>query len=196
MEPSGLTRTHIASLPLSSRLVSFHIHHPVYPQFLRDDLVQRTFRDCLRVVRASTVPDASYVVSGDDLDEAAGLYVADFNKLVVGEEDVGWMSRDPFCCGFSLDCAHMTTWASVFVDIQPELCESCQFIPLQRPPAKTHHRNRAGTRLCSTRAYHGPTRLTPPCKPLRPRVFLLRDSNTLIKASYFHTKRQLTLRDP
>ena len=81
------------------------------------------------MIRTSPVPDASYVVSRNDLDEAAGLYVADFNESAVEEEDVGWVPGDPFCCAFPFDCACTTAWVSVFVDIQPEFCESCQFIP-------------------------------------------------------------------
>jgi hypothetical protein len=136
--------------PSPARLSSFHIHHPMYPRFLRNDLIPRTFRDGLRVVRASAVPDASHVVSGDYLDEATGLYVADFDESAVEEEDVGWVPGDPLCCPFPLDCAYPTTWVSVFVDIQPELCESYQLVPLRCLPVKTHHRNRVRTRLCLT----------------------------------------------
>ena len=42
----------------------------------------------MRVVRASAVPGVSYIVPGDDLNETAGLYVADFNEPAVEEEDV------------------------------------------------------------------------------------------------------------
>jgi len=135
--------------PSPPRLGNSHVHHPVYPRFLRNDLVPRTFRDGLRVARASAVPDASYIVSGDDLDEAAGLHVADFNESAVEEEDVGWVPCGSLCCAFPLYCAY-TTWVSMFVDIQPELCESYQFIPLRRLPVKTYRCNRAGTRLRST----------------------------------------------
>jgi len=99
----------------------FHIHHPMYPGFLRDNLVPGTFRDCLRMVRASAVPDASHFVSGDDLNEAAGLYVTDFDESAVEEENVGCMPGDPLCCAFPLDCTYTTAWISVFVDVQPEL---------------------------------------------------------------------------
>ena len=82
----------------------------------------------MRVIRASTIPDTSYVVSGDDLDEAARLYVADFNESAVEEKDVRWVPGDPLCCSFPLDCGYTTTRVSVFVDIQPKFCEGCQFI--------------------------------------------------------------------
>ena len=55
----------------------------MYPRFLRNDLVPRAFRDGLRMIRASAIPDASHVVSRNDLNEAAGLYVADFDESAV-----------------------------------------------------------------------------------------------------------------
>jgi hypothetical protein len=110
--------------PSPARLSDFYVHHPVHPGFLRDDLVTRVFRGVLRRVRASAVPGTSHVVSGDDLDEAASLYVPDLDKSAVEEEDIWWMPGDPFCCAFPLYCAD-TTWVSVFIDVQPELCVNC-----------------------------------------------------------------------
>jgi len=107
----------LSRYPSLPGLRSLHIHHPVYPRFLRNDLIPRTFRDGLGMVCASAIPYTSYVVSGDDLDEAAGLYVTDFNESGVEEEDVWWMPCDPLCCAFPFDCAYTTTWVSVFVDI-------------------------------------------------------------------------------
>ena len=103
-----------------ARLRGFRVHHPVYPGFLRDDFIPRTFRDGLRVIRASAVPDTSHVVSGDDLDETACLNVSDLDESAVEEEDVGWVPGDSLCCAFPLDCAYATARISVFVDIQSE----------------------------------------------------------------------------
>jgi hypothetical protein len=97
----------------------------MHPGFLRDDLVTRAFRDVLSVVRASAVPGTSHVVSGDDLDEAASLYVPDLDKSAVEEEDVWWMPGDPLCCAFPLYRTDTTTWVSVFIDVQSELCVNC-----------------------------------------------------------------------
>ena len=82
------------------------------------------------MTRASAIPDASHVVSGDDLDEAASLYVADFDELTVEKEDVWWMPGHPFCRSFPLDCAYATAWVSMFVDIQPKLCGNCELVSL------------------------------------------------------------------
>jgi len=89
----------------------------MYSGFLGNNFVPRAFRDGLRVIRASAVPDASHVVSGDDLDEAAGLYVANLDESAVEEEDVGWMPGNPLCCAFPLDCAYATAWVTMFVDV-------------------------------------------------------------------------------
>jgi len=61
------------------------------------------------MVCASAIPDTLYVISGDDLDEVAGLYVTDFNESGVKEEDVWWMTCDPLCFAFPFDCAYTTT---------------------------------------------------------------------------------------
>ena len=82
------------------------------------------------MVRASAVPDASHVVPGDDLDKTAGLNVADFDESTVEEQDVGRMPGNPLRCAFPFDCTHTTTWVSVFVDIQPELCGHDQIVTL------------------------------------------------------------------
>jgi hypothetical protein len=105
-----------------ARLGRFHIHHRMYPRFLRNDLIARAFRDGLRLVRASAVPDASHLIPGDHLDQSAGLYVANFNESAIEEQDVGWVPGNSFCRSFPLDCTHTTAWISVFVDIQPEFC--------------------------------------------------------------------------
>jgi len=135
--------------PSQAGLRSFHIHDPVYPGFLGKDFVPRTFRDGLRVIRASPVPGASHVISGDGLHEAAGLYVADLNESAVEEEDVGWMPGNPLCSAFPLDRTSMGR-VCVFVDIQPKLCENYEHVPLGGDIPRTYRHNRAGTLLRST----------------------------------------------
>ena len=100
---------------------SFRVHHPVYPGFLRNDLVAQAVRNGLGLIRASAVPDASHVVSGDDLNETTGLDMSDLNESAVEKEDVRWVPGDPFRCALPLDCANASAWVSVFVYVQPEL---------------------------------------------------------------------------
>ena len=76
----------------------------------------------MRVIRASAVPDASHFVPGDDLDEAAGFYVANLNEPAIEEENVWWVPGNSFRRSFPLDRTHTATRVSVFVDIQPEFC--------------------------------------------------------------------------
>ena len=78
------------------------------------------------MIRASPVPDASHVVSGDNLDEATGLDVSDLNESAVEEEDVGRMPGDSFRRAFPLDRTYATAWVSMFVDVQSELYEGYQ----------------------------------------------------------------------
>lgn len=94
----------------------------MYPRFLRNYLVQRAFRDSLRLIRASVAPDASNIVPGNYLGEAAGFYVANFNESIIEQEDVGWVPGNSLRCSFPLDFTHTRTWVSLFVDIQPEFC--------------------------------------------------------------------------
>ena len=135
---------------LLARLGSLRVHHPVYPGFLRNDLIPRSFRDGLGVIRAPTIPDASHVVARDDLNEAAGLDVSDLDESAVEEENVGRMPGNSLCRAFPLDRTYATAWVSVFVDVQSELCGKRLVRSTPRPPAKTYHRSRAGTRPCST----------------------------------------------
>ena len=72
----------------------------------------------MRVIRASAVPDASHVVSGDDLDEAAGLDVSDLDESAVEEENIGCVPGDSLCCTFPLDRTYAAAWVTVFVDVQ------------------------------------------------------------------------------
>ena len=92
----------------------------MYPRFLRNYFIPRAFRDGLRLNRASAVPGAPNVVPRNDLDEAAGLDVANFNESTVKEEDIWWVPGNSLCSPFPLDCTRSTTWVSVVVDVQPE----------------------------------------------------------------------------
>lgn len=116
--------------PFPTRLGSFHVHDPVYPRFLRDNLIPSAFRDRLRVVCAPTIPDAPYVIPGDDLDESASLHVTDFYESAVEEEDIGRVPGNPLRGAFPLNCAHATTWVPVFVNVQSELYEDRQLFML------------------------------------------------------------------
>lgn len=89
----------------------------MYPGFLRDGLVLRIFQDCFEAVRAPAVPDASHIVSGDDLDEAAGFNMSDLDEFVVEEEDVGRVPGGPLRCALPLDCTCGTAWVSMFVNV-------------------------------------------------------------------------------
>jgi len=121
----------------------------MHPGFLGNYFVPGTFGVGSRVVRASVVPDALHVISGDDLDEAAGLHVSDLDESAVEEEDVGWVPGDPLCSAFPLDRTYIAR-VSMFVDVQPKLCENYGHVSLQGNMSRTYHRNRAGTRLRST----------------------------------------------
>ena len=89
----------------------------MHPGFLRDDLVPRAVGDGLRVVRSSAIPDASHIVSGYDLDQTTGFYVADFDESAVEKKDVWRVPGDAFCRPLPFDCTHTATWVSVFVDV-------------------------------------------------------------------------------
>ena len=94
----------------------------MYPWFLRNHFIPRAFGDGLRLTRASSVPDASHIVPGNNLNEAAGLYVANLNESAIEQEDVGWVPGNSLRRSFPLNCAHATAWVSMFVDVQSEFC--------------------------------------------------------------------------
>ena len=89
----------------------------MYPRSLGSNFVPRSPRVGLRVIHASAVPGALHAVPGDDLDEAARPYVADFDELAVEEENVWWMPGDPLRCAFPLNYTCVTAWVTVIVDI-------------------------------------------------------------------------------
>jgi len=104
-----------------ARLDSLRVHHPVHPGPLQNDLIPRSFRDGLRVVRAPPVPYTSHINSGNDLDEAASLDMSDLDVPAVEKEDVGRVPGNPLRRAFPLDRTYATARVSMFVDIQSKL---------------------------------------------------------------------------
>jgi hypothetical protein len=100
-------------------------HDAVYAGLLRRRFFPRptgTRRDRRRRPPAP-IPDASQVVSGDDLAQPPGFDVAHFDEARVEDEDVWWVPGDVLRCAFPFDGTLCTTWVAVPVHIQPELCE-------------------------------------------------------------------------
>jgi len=161
-----------------ARLDSLHVHHPVYPGFLRNDLIPRSFRDSLGVIRAPSVPYTSHIISGNDLDEPAGPDVSDLDESTVEKEDVGWVPGNPFCYPFPLDRICATAWVSMLVNVQSELCGNFSSF---RPQAPRRQRTIIAEQelvLVRPEHPHGPTQLAPLRKLPQPRVFLWGDSDT------------------
>ena len=104
-----------------ARLDSLRVHHPVYPRSLRNNLILRSIRDGLRVIRAPAIPCTSHIISRNDLDEPAGLDVSDLDESTVEKEDVGRVPGNPLCCAFPLDRTYATAWVPMCVNVQPEL---------------------------------------------------------------------------
>ena len=71
---------------------------------------------------SAPVPDASQVVSGDDLAKPPGFDVSHFDEARVKDEDVWWVPGDVLGSAFPFDGALGTTWVAMAVHIQPELC--------------------------------------------------------------------------
>lgn len=118
------------------RLGCFRIHHSIYPQFPRSFiLAPRTLRGGLKVIYVSPIPDASDFVSRDDLDEMAGICVANLDELAIEEQDMRWIPDDPISCALPPNRIS-TTRVSMFVDIQPKLCGRRLILPLSNHPAK------------------------------------------------------------
>jgi len=105
----------------STRLDDLRVHNSVYPGLMRNDPIRRPFQDGLGVIGAPAVPYTSNIISGNDLDEAAGLDVSDLDESAVEKEDVGWVPGNSLCCAFPLDRTYVTDWVSIFVNVQPEL---------------------------------------------------------------------------
>lgn len=103
------------TLSRHSSLGFFHVHHPVYPQLLRNPLVLGALGDRLRLVRAPQI------ISRDNLDEMAGVCMTDFDESAVEEEDIRMISDGPLHRAFPLDRVSATR-VPVTVDIQPKHC--------------------------------------------------------------------------
>jgi len=90
----------------------------MYPGLMRNDLI---LREGLGVTCAPAVPYTSNIISGNDLDEAAGLDVSDFDESAVEKEDVRRVPGNPLCRAVPFDRTYVTDWVSMLVDVKSEL---------------------------------------------------------------------------
>jgi hypothetical protein len=70
-----------------------------------------------RRLRTPAVPDATYVVSGNNLREAAGLNVADLNEAAIKEEYVGLMPCNTLSSTFPFDSGRRARGVSMAVNV-------------------------------------------------------------------------------
>jgi len=151
-----------------ARLDSLRVHRPVHSG-------SQSLRVGLRVVRAPPVPYTSHIISGNDLDEVAGLDMSNLDEPAVEKQDV-WQPAPP-CLptrSYLFDGLGLHVYRHTVQILWKLLARS--------PQAPRETRTIVAEQelvLVRPEHTHGPTRLTPLREVLQSGVFLLRVSNTL-----------------